>query len=79
MSRLKNQTSFQKEGYKRVLCPNCGRVIGETHLGEKNTREIKCKECKNVQTIKPPKIEYKNKIKGVCWINDCCWTATPEL
>ena len=81
MSRIKNQTSFQKEGYKRLSCRNCGRILGETHLGETKIREIICKECKNYQKLFPPRVGLRNNIKGVYWVeeDDSCWTATPYL
>lgn len=81
MSRYKNQTEFQHEGYKRYFCPCCGVFLTETHLGEKNKREIKCKACGNVKTMAPPRIGFRNGVKGVYWVeeNDSCWTATPNL
>lgn len=81
MSRVKHQKSFQIEGYKRIPCRNCGRIIGETHLGEKKIREVICRECKNFQKIVPPKVGFKGEIKGVYWVEEdnSCWTATPNL
>ncbi|EKE05103.1 MAG: hypothetical protein ACD_19C00426G0125 [uncultured bacterium] len=77
MSRIKNQKSFKFDGWKRVPCKNCGRIVGETHLGEKNTRLAKCEECKNYQLIAPPRFGVLNNIKGWFWYepNDSCFTA----
>ncbi len=77
MSRLKDQKSFQKDGWKIVTCRNCLRIIGETHLGEKNIRTVKCKECKNTQVIAPPRLGIVNEKKGAFWCEpaDSCFTA----
>lgn len=77
MSRIKNQKSFQSDGWKRIACRNCGRIIGETHMGEKNTRITACKECKNVQIIAPPRLGTLNDKRGAFWCepSDSCFTA----
>lgn len=76
MSRLKNKT-FSKEGYKLIFCRNCGRIIGETHLGEINPRAVRCKECKNWQMIAPPRIAIVDGKRGAYWSepSNSCWTA----
>lgn len=80
MSRWLNQRSFQKDGYKVIVCRNCLRILGETHLGEKNTRTVKCKECKNTQIITPPRSGTLNDVKGAFWSepSDSCFTAFAE-
>ncbi len=77
MSRLINQKTFSKDGYKRIPCRNCVGFIGETHLGEKNTRTVKCKKCKNTQVIAPPRIAVVNGRTGAFWVepSDSCFTA----
>lgn len=77
MSRLKNQKTFQKDGWKRVICRNCGRIIGETHLGENNTRTVKCKDCGNSQVIIPPRLGVMNGKSGAFWCEpgNSCFTA----
>lgn len=76
MARLINQT-FKEDGWKRIICRNDGRIIGETHLGEKNTRIVRCKECKNTQVIAPPRLGIMNGKKGAFWCepNNSCFTA----
>lgn len=77
MGRIKNQKTFSQDRMKRVLCRNCGRFIGETHLGEKNTRIVRCKECKNFQIIAPPRLAVVNGVQGAYWCepSSSCWTA----
>ena len=77
MSRIKNQKSFYCDGWKRVFCKNDGHFVDETHLGEKNTRSIKCKKCGNQQVIAPPRFGVLNNVKGWFWYepNDSCFTA----
>lgn len=76
MARLINKT-FSIDGWKRVPCRNCARIVGETHLGEKNTREVKCKECGNTQIIAPARLAIKDGKKGAYWCEpgDSCFTA----
>lgn len=60
------QTQFKVEGYKKIICPNCGYVNGEMHLGEKNIRTVTCKRCKALFDYFPPvkiKIDGVNKIQ----------------
>ena len=80
MSRLKNQKSFQTDGWKRMMCRNCGRIINETHLGEKNTRTVICPECKNIQVIAPPRKGTMNGKNGYFWSepSNSCFTAFAE-
>lgn len=80
MSRWIKQKSFQKDGYKLVACRNCLRIIGETHLGEKDTRIVKCKECGNKQIITPPRLGKMNGVSGAFWVDasDSCFTAFAE-
>lgn len=75
--RLEKQTTFKVHGYKRVLCPNCLRFLKETHLIDKNAKEVKCPKCKNSTTIYPPRHGKKDGKSGVFWIqeSDSCWTA----
>ena len=79
MSRWIKQKSFQKDGYKLVTCRNCLRILGESHLGEKNARTVLCKEktCKNFQMIAPPRLGYKDGKFGAFWCEpgDSCFTA----
>jgi ribosomal protein S27E len=77
MSRFNKQATFTKDGYKLIICRNCGRIIGETHLEEKNTRTVTCKECKNIQVIAPPRLSTVNNKKGAFWCepSDSCFTA----
>jgi len=74
---LKNQKTFQKDGWRRMLCKACARIIGESHLNEKNSREIRCKECGNIQIIAPPRKGTKNGKIGYFWYEpgDSCFTA----
>lgn len=76
-ARLKNQKTFKANGFKRVLCRGCANIIGETHLGEKKTRTVKCRECKNWQTIAPPRYGKQHGNVGIFWCepSDSCWTA----
>lgn len=80
MSRIKNQKSFKLDGWKRVPCKNCARIVGETHLGEKNTRTVRCDECGNQQVIAPPRPGVLNGVKGWFWYepNDSCFTAVTD-
>ena len=77
MSRLKEQKSLQDDGWKIVFCRNCTRIIGETHAGEKNTRTVRCKECKNVQIIAPVRLGVMNGKPGAFWceVSDSCFTV----
>lgn len=79
MSRI-NQTTFKYDKRKRVICRNCGSFIGTTHLGEMNSRTVKCSECKNFQLIVPPRYGKLNDKNGIFWCepSDTCWTAIPE-
>jgi len=79
MNRWIKQKSFQKDGYKLVPCKNCLSIIGETHLGEKNIRSVRC-ECKNVQVITPPRLGVMNGVKGAFWceLGDSCFTPFAE-
>ena len=66
-----------------MKCPNCyKRFLTETHLGEKNTRELKCK-CGAISSLSRPKLGVKNGVRGVYfgWSigEPACFTATPEL
>ena len=81
MTRIKNQTSFQKDGYKRVFCDNCGRFITQSFLGEKKIRIRRCRKCKAIKTVYPPTKKVRNGITGVYWggPEPAIWTATPEL
>jgi hypothetical protein len=76
-----NQTSFIREGYKRIFCINCGHFISESHLGEKHSREIICRECKTVNLVSPPRLEMRNPyLHGVSFgANNTMWTATPDM
>lgn len=80
MRRFKYQTSFQKEGMKIIYCRNCGTIIGESHLGEKNARTVTCRECKNVQIIAPPRLGVKDGKYGAFWCDEgnSCFTAFAE-
>lgn len=80
MARLVNQKTFSKDNLKRVICRNCGRFIGETHLGEKNFRTVRCKECKNSQVIAPPRITIVDGKRGAYWCepSDSCFTVFAE-
>lgn len=80
MSRLKNQKSFHFDSYKIVICRNCGRIVGESHLGEKYERTVKCKECKNIQIISPPREGIMGGKKGAFWCepSNSCFTAYSE-
>ena len=80
MSRLKNQKTFRYDSWKRILCRNCGRIIGESHLGERNTRKVKCKECNNIQVIAPPRKAILDNKNGYYWCEPCdsCFTAVAE-
>ena len=79
-SRIKNQTSFQRDKYKRIMCHNCGRFISESHLGEKKTREKRCLSCGTINIISPPrltKFEGKNCVRFGG--SESSITFTPEL
>lgn len=80
MKRFKHQTSFQKDKKKIIYCRNCGIIIGESHLGEKNTRTVSCRGCKNIQMIAPPRLGTKNEKRGAFWcdLDDSCFTAFAE-
>jgi len=80
MARLPNQKTFSKDGWKQVPCRNCVRIIGETHLGEKNIRIVRCKKCKNTQVIAPPRIAVVNEKRGAYWCepSDSCFTVFAE-
>lgn len=50
------QTTFKKDGYKKIICPNCGHYMkANVYLGEKNYRAIRCWKCKAVSLIYPPR------------------------
>jgi len=80
MSRWLKQKSFQKDKFKLIVCRNCLRILGETHLGEKNTRTITCKDCGNIQVVAPPRLVSKNGISGAFWAEpgNSCFTAFAE-
>lgn len=65
---------------KIIYCRNCGCIIGETHLGEKNKRVVVCNECKNIQLIVPPRLGVMNGKSGAFWCDegDSCFTAFAE-
>ena len=77
MSRFKNQKTFKEDGWKRIICRNDGRVIGETHIGEKNIRSVTCSECGNQQDIVPPRRGIRNGKSGFFWCepSESCFTA----
>lgn len=80
MNRINHQATFSEDGYKRIFCRNCGRFLAETHLGQKNGRITRCKKCKNVQIIAPPRTATMNGKEGAYWCEpgDSCFTAFDE-
>ena len=77
------QTQFKVEGYKRIICPNCGSVRGEMYLKEKNIRYIKCKKCKAEFNYFPPHsptVIQKNVVKKIQYGpgDAICSEAPPE-
>ncbi len=80
MNRWIKQKSFQKDEYKVVACRNCLRIIGETHLGDRDTKVVRCKGCKNKQIIAPPRLGKMNGVSGAFWVDptDSCFTAFEE-
>lgn len=77
MSRLKNQKTFQQDGWKRIFCRNCGNFLCESHLGEKNIKTKTCKKCKNIQIIAPPRFGTFEGKQGFFWAepSNSCFTA----
>lgn len=80
IKRWIKQKSFLLDGYKLVTCRNCLTIIGETHLGEKNSRTVVCKNCGNKQIIAPPRIQEMNGRKVAFWCepSDSCFTTLGE-
>lgn len=76
MSRIKQKT-FQKDGWKRLPCRNCGRIIGTTNIKDKEPQIKRCKECKNKQIIIPPRKGIMDGKTGYFWCepSDSCFTA----
>jgi hypothetical protein len=76
--------TFSKDEWRKVCCVACKRIIGETHLGEKNKRITNCKNCHNVTIIFPPRVSYTdsygNQRSGAYWTSEdnCIWTAIPR-
>lgn len=77
MARFINQKTFAKDGYKLIVCRNCLRIMGETHLGEKYMKKAKCRNCKNIQFIAPPRIAIMDGKEGAFWAEpgNSCFTA----
>lgn len=75
MSKL-NQTSFQKDGYKRVFCKNCLTFLKETRFGDA-IKEKKCKKCKLSRTVYPPRLGTLNGRQGAFWAEEdnSCFTT----
>jgi len=61
----KKQKSFAKEGNKRITCPNCTHYMGDSHLGEKNVRNIRCRSCKAVSIVFPPRKDKEGGAKVI--------------
>ena len=51
---MKKDPTFKDNNKRRVLCAACGRFITESRLGEKNIRNIRCKQCGSVSIVNPP-------------------------
>jgi len=63
------QTTFKNEGYKKIICGNCGHYMkANVYLGEKNPRAIRCWKCKAISIYFPPrKTTNKEGGKVILW------------
>lgn len=59
----KTQTTFTKDGKKRIPCYNCNWHIAESYLGEKKLRDLACPKCKALNQLAYPKAGiYKGNV-----------------
>ena len=58
-------TTFKADGQRRIVCPTCGRYLGDSHLGEKKIRNIRCKGCHAVSIVYPPRKDTEDDVKVI--------------
>ncbi len=73
------QTSFMKEGWKRIACYNCNWHIAESYLGEKKVRIIPCPKCKTINQFCPPKPGiFEGKVGMFFGPDNCIFSVAQE-
>ncbi|MDB5266816.1 MAG: hypothetical protein JWN89_631 [Parcubacteria group bacterium] len=59
------QKTFNKDGVKRIICTNCAHYMGDSHLGEKNIRKIRCTKCHTISIVYPPRKDTEGGMKVI--------------
>jgi len=86
----KESPTFYKDGYRRIKCPYCGKIVGkkdrkvlETKLTHSTTRRCQCCHCKKEFLLTPPlkgMYSINNKIQpGIKWGPEEASTVTTDL
>jgi len=73
----KKYPTFKTDGYRKVFCSGCKGFTGaRMRLGEKNQKAVKCKQCRVVSVVFPPRMTMEGEMKVIKFgPNEGCFTA----